>query len=93
LRNERIASRRGRKTLANGEAQELRLRFGDNLRRAPEKAKLNQTVVAARAGIRQHYVSEVENGRHNVTVGTMVKLAGAVGAKAINLLRKRPGGP
>jgi hypothetical protein len=43
--------------------------------------------------MRQHYVSEVENGRHNVTVGTMVKLAGAVGGKAINLLRKRPGGP
>jgi hypothetical protein len=37
--------------------------------------------------MRQHYVSEVENGRHNVTVGTMVKLASAVGAKAINLLR------
>jgi transcriptional regulator with XRE-family HTH domain len=87
------SKRRGRKKLAKGEAQELRFRFGDNLRRARKKAKLNQTVVGERAGLRQHYVSEVENGRHNVTVGTMVKLAGAVGATAVSLLRKRPGGP
>jgi transcriptional regulator with XRE-family HTH domain len=87
------SGRRGRKKLANGEAQELRLRFGSNLKRARDKANLNQTELAARAGMRQHYVSEVENGRHNVTVGTMVKLAGAVGATAIQLLRKRPGGP
>jgi transcriptional regulator with XRE-family HTH domain len=87
------SNRCGRKKLANGEAEELRLRFGDDLRRARAKAKLNQTDVPARAGTQQHYVSEVENGRHNVTVGTMVNLAGAVGAKAMNLLRKRPGGP
>jgi hypothetical protein len=45
-----------------------------------------------RAAIKQHF-SEVENGRHKLTVRTTVKLAGAVGAKAINPLRKRPGGP
>jgi DNA-binding XRE family transcriptional regulator len=56
------SKQRGRKKLANGEAQELRLRFRSNLQRARDKANLTQTDVAVRAGMRQHYVSEVETG-------------------------------
>ena len=40
-------------------------------------------------GIRQHYISEVENGLHNLTLGTMTTLAQAIGTD-VRALLKRP---
>jgi hypothetical protein len=40
--------------------------------------------------IRQHYISEIENGLQNLTLGTMVTLAGAVGSDIRTLLRRPP---
>jgi transcriptional regulator with XRE-family HTH domain len=41
-------------------------------------------------GIRQHYVSEIEYGLHNLTLDTMTTLAQAVGTDVRALLRRPP---
>jgi transcriptional regulator with XRE-family HTH domain len=82
-------TRRSRKIAGDDRSAELRALFGANLRRARQKADLTQEDVRARTGIRQHYVSEVENGAHNVTLGTMASLADAVGVEVRHLLRPR----
>ena len=63
--------------------------FGADFRRGRLKAKLTQTDVQELTGIRQHYISEVENGLHNLTLGTMTALAEAVGSD-VRALLKRP---
>lgn len=79
------SSRRRDETL-----EELRALFGANFRRARQKAKLTQTDVQELTGIRQHYISEIENGVQNLTLGTMVTLAGAVGTDVRALLKRPP---
>ena len=64
----------------------MRALFGANFR---QKAKLTQVAVEELTGIRQHYISEVENGLHNLTLGTMMALAQAVGSD-VRALLKRP---
>jgi transcriptional regulator with XRE-family HTH domain len=63
--------------------------FGTNFRRGRLKAKLTQVAVEELTGIRQHYISEVENGLHNLTLGTMTTLAQAIGTD-VRALLKRP---
>lgn len=54
--------------------------FGQRLRRAREKAGLNQTQVGAAAGeIAQSVISEYENGERNPTLLTIYRLARAIG--------------
>ena len=62
--------------------------FGANFRRTRLKAKLTQAAVEELTGIRQHYVSEIENGLHNLTLDTMTTLAQAVGTDVRALLRR-----
>ena len=57
----------------------MRALFGANLRQARLKAKLTQTDVQQLTGIRQHYISEIENGVRNLTLDTMTTLAQAIG--------------
>ena len=64
--------------------------FGANFRRGRQKAKLTQTDVQELTGIRQHNISEVENGLHNLTLGTMTALAQAVGSDVRALLKRPP---
>lgn len=68
-------------------AEELRLLFGSNFREARLKAGLLQKDVQARTAIRQHYISELENGLHNPTLTTMAALAHAVGTDVRALLK------
>lgn len=65
----------------------MRALFGANLRQARIKAKLTQVEVEAATGIRQHYISEIENGLQNPTLDTMTALAMAVGTDVRALLR------
>lgn len=63
--------------------------FGANLKQARLHAELTQSEVAARTGIQQHYISEIENGLQNLTLGTMVTLAHAVGTDVQTLLKRQ----
>ena len=68
--------------------EDMRALFGANFRQARLKAKLTQIDVEGLTGIRQHYVSETENGLHNLTLDTMTTLAQAVGVELRDLLRR-----
>jgi len=72
-----------------GPLEDMRVLFGANLRLARRKARLTQTEVQELTGIRQHYISEIENGRWNLTLDTMAALARAVGSKVPTLLMRR----
>jgi|SRR5271165_2810352 len=62
--------------------------FGKNLREARIKANLTQAQVAERTGLTQQYVSLVEAGHQNITLGTMTALAKVVDQDVRTLLRK-----
>ena len=65
--------------------------FGKNLREARIKAGLTQAQVAERTGLTQQYVSLVEAGHQNITLGTMTALARVVAQDVRTLLRKGRG--
>ena len=69
---------------------DMRALFGANFKQARLKAKLTQVEVEGLTGIRQHYISETENGMHNLTLDTMTTLAQAVGVELRELLRRPP---
>lgn len=52
--------------------------LGTEVRRARVEAGLNQVELAARLGVSRSYVSNLEAGRVNVTVGQLANIAGAL---------------
>jgi transcriptional regulator with XRE-family HTH domain len=83
------AKKPGRPTNATEETpQEMHVLFGANLRQARLKAKLSQAEVAARTGMRQPYISDIENGVRDITLGTMTSCARAVGTDVRTLLKQ-----
>ena len=68
-----------------GEA--MQILFGENLRLARLRAGLTQQELAAKANIRQAHVSQIEGGKLNPMLMTMVVLAEAVGKDLPTLLR------
>jgi transcriptional regulator with XRE-family HTH domain len=52
--------------------------LGTEVRRARVAAGLNQVELAARLGVSRSYVSNLEAGRVNVTVGQLANIAGAL---------------
>jgi len=60
--------------------------FGERLRELRLKRKLTQSEVAARSGLLQHHISQLENGVGMPTLATMLKLAAAIGCKPTDLL-------
>lgn len=79
--------------VADETADTLRTIFGQNFRHARERAGLTQSDIEAQTGIKQHYVSQIENGRQNLTLDTMTALALAVGRDVRTLLRPPSGRP
>lgn len=68
----------------------LQISFGQNLRLARINAGLTQRDIEARTGIKQAYVSQIEAGKLNPTLATMVALADVVGKNVRELLRPPP---
>lgn len=69
-------------------SEDLHVLFGENLRQARLRAKLSQAEVAARSGMGQPYISEIEGGVRDITLGTMSSVARAVGSDVRTLLRR-----
>ena len=64
-----------------------RMKLVEDLYKARHEAGLTQQEVAERMGAKQSYVAELERGRKNVTLSTLVKYAAACGKKvAITML-------
>jgi transcriptional regulator with XRE-family HTH domain len=56
------------------------------LKRLREAKGLSQAALAARAGITREYVNKLEAGRYDPTVGTLRRLAKALGVPVTELL-------
>lgn len=70
-------------------AAELQAAFGRNVREARLKANLTQAELSERCGLRQHHVSQIENGQINITLGTMARLARVFGNDVSTMLPRR----
>ena len=59
---------------------------GNRLREARGKAGLTQKQLGDRAGVKQSYIFELERGRTNITLNTLVKMADVLGMDIRDLL-------
>lgn len=60
---------------------------GDRIRLVRESKGLTQDQLAASAGISKSFVSEVENGKRNISAQNLLRIANAMGASVEYLLR------
>ena len=65
-----------------------RLVFGNNIRACRERAGLTQEELAKRMGCTQSYISQIEQLDARPTLGTLQKLAEAIGCPVSDLVRK-----
>lgn len=68
---------------------DLQALFGRSLKIARLKLKLTLEDITSATGMSNQYVSKVENGRTNLTLATMKKLAAVVGLDVSEMI-KRP---
>jgi len=68
---------------------DVRHRVGLNLQAVRRAKGLSQEELAHRSGVHQTYLSGVERGRRNPTVGLLDKIATALDADIEDLTRKR----
>ena len=61
-------------------------RFGAMLRQCRQQRRLSQAALAATTGIRPSYISQIELGKRNITVLTLLRLAHALGIPSAWLL-------
>lgn len=66
----------------------LQIRFGERLRQVRLAANMTQAQLAERSGLNEKYVGRVEQGRKNLRLDTMVRLAMVVGLKVSDMLRE-----
>ena len=62
------------------------LPFGAALRRLRLAAELTQEQLGLEAGVQRNFISLIETGQNQPTIGTIVKLARALGLKASELV-------
>ena len=67
---------------------DIRLLFGDNIRRFRVQAGLSQEAVAERMGVDRAHVSSMERGQQNVTLLTLWHTAQALGVRPVDLLNE-----
>ena len=64
--------------------RELEL-IAHNIRKHRKQAKMTQVVLAEKTGLDRKFLSEVENAKKNLTVGSLSKIAAALGIKVRDL--------
>jgi len=67
-------------------ASPARLRFARKFKHARQAAGLTQADVMSRAGVQRTTLSDIEQGKHNVTIDMMDRLANAVGCPLADLV-------
>lgn len=65
---------------------DVRKLVGRNFARLRAASGLTQEEVAVRADLTQQYISEIENGKRNPTIQTLVQIAKALGVSHIDLV-------
>lgn len=61
--------------------------FARNLKRAREHAELSQEALADKAGMHRNEISLLERGEREPKIGTVARLAKALGVKSGDLLK------
>lgn len=70
---------------------ESELPFGVTLRRVRRAAGMSQERLGLEAGVQRNFISLIETGQNQPTIGTIVKLARALGMKASELVAEAEG--
>jgi transcriptional regulator with XRE-family HTH domain len=65
---------------------DFELPFGAALRRVRLAAGLSQEQLGLEASVQRNFISLIETGQNQPTIGTICKLAGALGMKASELV-------
>ena len=73
--------------------EELAKRFGELVRRLRQERGYSQETFSFRVGLHQTYVSSVERGERNVTIGTADRIARALGTTMSKLFGELERGP
>ncbi|MFJ2162344.1 helix-turn-helix domain-containing protein [Streptomyces sp. NPDC087856] len=66
---------------------ERRRAIGDHIRAGRRAARLTQEALAHRVGIDRPSVVEIEAGRRNMTVNTLMRIADVIGVPLSDLVR------
>jgi len=69
------------------EPDDLQTILAENVRRLRSAHGWDQRSLATRSGISQKHLSEIENGKPNATLRTVVRLGKAFGRNPVSLLR------
>lgn len=57
------------------EVDNLKIKFGENLRKLRENKKLSLLKLSYNCSIDESKISKIEHGKHNVTIATIMELA------------------
>ncbi len=68
---------------------DVRVRIGLNVQRLRHGKELSQEELAARASVHQTYLSGVENGRRNVSILVLARIAKALGVDVEELVKRK----
>ena len=62
-------------------------KFGDNMKKIRLEKGMSQGDICRSLGLDRAYISNVENGKQNLTISTMEKVAKALGVNVDQLLK------
>ena len=62
-------------------------KFGDNMKRIRTEKGMSQGDICRELGLDRAYISNVENGKQNLTLSTMEKVAKVLGVSVGQLLK------
>jgi ribosome-binding protein aMBF1 (putative translation factor) len=68
-------------------ADEVRKRFGERVRLRRKELGLSQSQLFEKTGIAASYISNVENGWGNPSLGLMIKLSASLNINLLDMLR------
>ena len=69
-----------------GQNEKWLVEFGSRVKHERERQGLTQKIVAARAGMKQEYVAQIESGARNPSLRTIVNIISALGTSADHLI-------
>ena len=68
-------------------SQNTAKKFGENMKKIRLKKGMSQGDICRALDLDRAYISNVENGKQNLTISTMEKIAKALGVKVDQLLK------
>ena len=68
--------------------QDIRVRFGNAIRKCRNELHISQEEFAERAGLHRTYISNLERGRRNVSLENIEKLARALNLSISDLMKR-----